>query len=65
MIECPFCGEDDFDEIGLKFHLIHHCDAYDAVDVSGVKSIFSLADYHDDCESGLREALPKRRKKGK
>ncbi len=22
---CPFCGEDDFDLIGLKYHLIYIC----------------------------------------
>lgn len=39
-MECPFCNEDDFDAIGLKYHLTHHCDAYDAVDISSVKSLF-------------------------
>ncbi len=27
-IKCPFCGEDDFDLIGLKYHLINYCDEY-------------------------------------
>jgi hypothetical protein len=29
-IVCPFCGEDDFDLIGLKFHhlLAGHCDVW-------------------------------------
>ncbi len=25
LIKCPFCGEDDFDPIGLKDHLDNHC----------------------------------------
>ena len=28
MIECPFCGEKDFDKIGLKYHLENHCNEY-------------------------------------
>lgn len=27
-IKCPFCGEDDFDLIGLKSHLINHCETF-------------------------------------
>lgn len=31
-IKCPFCGESDFDKIGLKYHfLMGHCDAFNAV----------------------------------
>lgn len=30
-ITCPFCGEKDFDKIGLKHHLIVHCDEYDGI----------------------------------
>ena len=27
---CPFCGDDDFDPVGLKHHLEHgHCEAYE------------------------------------
>ncbi len=29
--ECPFCGEDGLDLIGLKFHLINYCEEYDNV----------------------------------
>jgi hypothetical protein len=25
---CPFCNEGDFDKIGLKYHLINHCEEY-------------------------------------
>jgi hypothetical protein len=25
---CPFCGEDDFDLIGLKHHLLKFCDVF-------------------------------------
>jgi len=28
---CPFCGEKDFDKIGLKFHLINYCKEYDNI----------------------------------
>lgn len=26
---CPFCGEDDFDLIGLKLHLLRWCKKFD------------------------------------
>ena len=32
-IDCPFCGEDDFDFIGLKHHLASGCSEFDAVPV--------------------------------
>ena len=28
-IKCPFCGEDDFDLIGLKNHLLCHCEEFE------------------------------------
>lgn len=29
---CPFCLEDDFDEVGLKKHLLKgHCEAFNAI----------------------------------
>ena len=28
VLVCPFCGDDDFDLIGLKHHYLHHCDEY-------------------------------------
>lgn len=28
-VKCPFCGEDDFDLIGLKYHLQNYCDPFD------------------------------------
>ena len=31
-LHCPFCGEDDFDAIGLKAHLLRgHCEAFESV----------------------------------
>ena len=30
-IVCPFCGEDDFDLIGLKHHLNVYCDNYQKI----------------------------------
>ena len=43
MIEkkCPFCGEDYFDEIGLKYHLMRHCNVYDSIDISSIKGLYS------------------------
>jgi hypothetical protein len=33
-VVCPFCGEGEFDKIGLKLHLERgHCDEYREVDV--------------------------------
>jgi hypothetical protein len=32
MLECPFCKDSDFDDIGLKLHLLRgHCEAFEAV----------------------------------
>lgn len=32
MLACPFCGEGDFDTVGLKNHFTAgYCDAYEAV----------------------------------
>lgn len=28
-ISCPFCGEEDMDLAGLKYHLTYHCERYD------------------------------------
>ena len=28
-IVCPFCGEGDYDLIGLKYHIERGCQAYD------------------------------------
>jgi len=29
LLQCPFCGDDDFDKIGLKHHLNNYCTEYD------------------------------------
>lgn len=39
---CPFCREGDFDAIGLKFHLLNHCDAYDLVNELAFRSKVAL-----------------------
>lgn len=32
MFTCPFCNDDDFDEVGLKNHLVSgHCEQYNCV----------------------------------
>jgi len=33
-IVCPFCGDDDFDEPGLKYHLLRYCKVYG--DIGGI-----------------------------
>lgn len=34
-VDCPFCGEGDFDLFGLKLHLLNNfCDAFNAIDTS-------------------------------
>lgn len=30
-IVCPFCNEDNFDELGLKIHLFEYCDKYKSI----------------------------------
>ena len=35
-ITCPFCGEKDFDLIGLKYHL-SYCEKYLHIDMSDIK----------------------------
>jgi len=33
LISCPFCGENDFDLIGLKLHISHgECDVFENLD---------------------------------
>ena len=27
-LTCPFCGETEFDQIGLKSHLLHDCNTF-------------------------------------
>jgi len=42
-VSCPFCGEDDFDLIGLKYHLISgYCETYESTEVSGRPRISDL-----------------------
>ena len=34
-VACPFCGEDDFDLIGLKMHLMSGwCEVFDKLQIS-------------------------------
>ena len=28
-ITCPFCGEENYDKIGLKHHLLNSCEVFD------------------------------------
>ena len=34
---CPFCGEEGFDKIGLKYHLQYYCEEYE--ETEGMASI--------------------------
>lgn len=35
---CPFCRDDDFDAVGLKYHLTHgKCQAFEAVESLGLQ----------------------------
>ena len=39
LMSCPFCGEDDFDLVGLKSHLVHgDCDEFNKTE--NIKRIF-------------------------
>ena len=41
-MRCPFCGEDDFDSIGLKTHLIRgDCDAFEALPITHTRVFIS------------------------
>lgn len=42
---CPFCGEKDFDAIGLKSHLQRDCEAY-----ANTENIVRLLAYGEDDE---------------
>lgn len=45
MLCCPFCQEPDFDEIGLKWHLlVGGCADFDAVQVPPRPSMFGQHD---------------------
>lgn len=39
-VECPFCGESDFDIVGLKAHLMQDCEKYSALKIT--PKLFSL-----------------------
>jgi hypothetical protein len=39
---CPFCGENDFDEYGLKRHLIKWCIDFDKIDIIEILRIMDI-----------------------
>ena len=48
-IECPFCGEKDFDLIGLKIHLLRGwCDVFEVTDIGPEKFLLSRATFDND-----------------
>ena len=43
LVSCPFCGENDFDQVGLKMHLsFGHCDNYNALSVGKKPHAFDM-----------------------
>jgi hypothetical protein len=42
-IKCSFCGEDGFDLVGLKLHLIRYYDAYTNLNIHGHGIIVSMS----------------------
>jgi hypothetical protein len=44
---CPFCGEGDFDTVGLKSHLMNHCEEFDKVETP-------LQEFRRKCEERSR-----------
>ncbi len=40
-VSCPFCGEEDFDLIGLKYHLTNYCEVYKETEV--LPCLFGIA----------------------
>lgn len=42
MISCPFCGEEDFDLIGLKDHLLKWCKEFKEVQTINRLSLSNL-----------------------
>jgi hypothetical protein len=49
LIKCPFCGEDDFDLWGLKYHLARYCGAYEKIDLALLKDDDELCGEIRDC----------------
>uniref|UniRef100_A0A6M3KZ47 Uncharacterized protein n=1 Tax=viral metagenome TaxID=1070528 RepID=A0A6M3KZ47_9ZZZZ len=42
-LTCPFCGEPDFDKIGLKIHLERWCEEYEKLPRIDRRSLFGDA----------------------
>ena len=41
LVNCPFCGEEEFDLMGLKNHFESgSCDVYNVIDISQLHTIF-------------------------
>jgi hypothetical protein len=34
LLTCPFCKEEDFDLIGLKYHLLSYCEVFESTPLS-------------------------------
>jgi len=39
-MKCPYCGVDDFDLIGLKYHLLVHCKIFE--ETEEIKDVFNF-----------------------
>jgi ribosomal protein L37AE/L43A len=59
-IVCPFCGDDDFDKIGLKIHLLNYCEAYQNTPIADKVNDELPAAYR--AEKGDEEICPECRK---
>ena len=48
-MNCPFCNEQDFDLIGLKYHLLCHCEVWektqDLKELPSVKADPTIIEY--------------------
>jgi len=51
-IACPFCGEDDFDKVGLKNHLLRYCGEF-----SDVQSVEEERAAHQELLTAHRSPL--------
>lgn len=53
-VSCPFCGENNFDLVGLKYHLENYCEQY--------HNIISIEEGKQNIEKELNERLESAKK---
>jgi|GEM_PF-4962487 len=54
-LTCPFCGEDDFDDVGLKIHLINYCEKYSDIDIDWRNRLEPVYELLEDEEGHIDE----------